>query len=468
MADDSTEPIVSGPRAGTPGELALRLSATLDVDRPLATYDIRASKAHVGELTRIGLLDAAGRNRLVAALDEVEQQIGAGTFAWDARNEDVHMNVEAAVRESVGAELAGQLQAGRSRNEEVVTDERLWMREAVVRLDARLQVLQRTLVQRAVAELDTALPSHTHTQPAQPVLLAHHLLAYVEMLDRDRSRLADAAARADRCPAGSGAAVGSGLPLDREAVATALGFSAPTANSLDAVADRDYAVELLSACAIASGHLSRMAAELVLWSTPYVGFARLPDAFSSGSSMLPNKRNPDTAELVRARAASADGALVTVLGLVRGLPLAYHRDFQETRGPMLEAVASLELSLEAMDAVFAGVTFDLTAMRAAATRGHGLATALAERLVANGVPFRDAHRRVSELVAQADERGVDLAELDDATLHEALPELAHLETVMPTAEEALAGADVMGGTAPARVRAAVAEAAARFGVEVPA
>ncbi len=461
-------PVISGARAGTPGELALRLSATLEVDQPLAPYDIRASKVHIGELARIGLIDAGGHQRLATALQAVGEAIEARAFVWDAGNEDVHMNVEAAVRDAVGPELAGQLQAGRSRNEEVVTDERLWLKDAVARLDARLTALERTLVRRAAQELDTILPAHTHTQPAQPVLLAHHLLAYVEMLERDRSRLADCAARSDRSPAGSGAAVGSGLPLDREAVAQQLGFVAPTANSLDAVSDRDYAAELLSACAIAAGHLSRMAAELVLWSTPYVGFARLPDDFSSGSSMLPNKRNPDSAELVRARATSVDGALMTVLGVTRGLPLAYHRDFQETRRPMLEAVASLDLCLEVTDALFAGVTFDRERMRAEAGRGHALATALAERLVAAGVPFRAAHGRVGDLVATADERGLDLSELPADELATALPELADRPSIMPTLEEALAGADVIGGTAPTRVQAAVESAAERLEMEAPA
>lgn len=462
------DPLISGARAGTPGELALRISATLDVDQPLATYDVRASKVHIGELARLGLIDAEGHQQLAAALQAVGESIAAGTFAWDAENEDVHMNVEAAVRKDVGPELAGQLQAGRSRNEEVVTDERLWLKDAVAGLDARLAALGRTLVGRAARESATVLPAHTHTQPAQPVLLAHHLLAYVEMLERDRARLNDCARRADRCPAGSGAAVGSGLQLDREAVAAQLGFAAPTTNSLDAVSDRDYVVELLSTCAIAAGHLSRMAGELVLWSTAYVGFARLPDDLSSGSSMLPNKRNPDPAELVRARAAGIAGAMVAVLSLTRGLPLAYHRDFQETRRPMLEAVASLNLCLEVTDALFAGVVFDRERMRQAAARGHALATALAERLVATGVPFRAAHRRIGELVATAEARSLDLSEVPASDLATALPELADRSPIMPTLEETLTAADVVGGTAPARVKAAVEAAAARLEMEVPA
>jgi argininosuccinate lyase len=461
------EALIRGRRAGSPGDLALRISTSRRVDLPLAEYDVAASRAHVDELARLGLISVNGLQALSTALEEVAAALTLGAFEWRDQYEDIHMNIEAAVSAAAGPELAGQLQAGRSRNEEIVTDERMWLRAAVGRLDERLLSLQRTLVRRAAQEVTTPLPAHTHTQPAQPVLLAHHLLAYVEMLERDRGRLADGAARANRSPAGSGAAAGSGLPLDRETVATRLGFDGPTANSLDAVSDRDYAIELVATCAIAAGHLSRMCGELVLWSTPYLGFVRLPDALSSGSSMLPNKRNPDPAELVRARAARADGAVTTLLGLVRGLPLAYHRDFQESRGPMLDAVADLELSIEVVDELFAAVAFDREAMRVAATRGHGLAVGLAERLLAAGVPFRAAHRRVGELVATADELGVDLAELSDAELRGALPELARSPTIIPTLDEALAAADVVGGTAPHRVEAAMRAAAARYAVELP-
>jgi argininosuccinate lyase len=434
----------------------VELSSSTRIDAPLAPHDVAASLVHVDELHRIGLIDGEGRERLVTALARIGAELESGTFAWSEELEDVHMNVEAAVREQVGRELAGQLQAGRSRNEEVVTDERRWLLAAVERLAVSVRNLQRTLAERASEHLDAVMPAHSHTQPAQPVLLAHHLLAYVEMLDRDYDRLTDAARRADRCPAGSGAAVGSGLPLDRGAIAQRLGFSAPTANSLDAVADRDYAIELVAAGAITLSHLSRLAADLVLWSTPYLGFARIGDGYATGSSMLPNKRNPDVAELIRARAARVNGQLSTMLGVVTGLQLGYHRDLQETRAPMLDAVASLELGLEAAAGMVASVTFDTDRMRTAATAGHGLATALAERLLAAGVPFRDAHWRVGELVATAEERNIDLGELPDNELREALPELADHDPIIPTPSDALAAADLPGGTAPARVRAATA------------
>jgi argininosuccinate lyase len=441
--------------------VALELSSSTDVDRPLAAYDIDGTRAHLLELERLGLLDAEGRARLDAALEQIGDAISNGSFSWSEEHEDVHMNVEAAVREAAGPELAGQLQAGRSRNEEVVTDERLWLLEAVRGLNQCARHLQTTLLDRAEEHLETVLPAHTHTQPAQPTLLAHHLLAYVEMLQRDRGRLADAARRADASPAGSGAAVGSGLPIDREAVAHRLGFAAITPNSLDAVADRDYAAELIGACAITMVHLSRLAADFVLWSTPYYRFARIGDGHATGSSMLPHKRNPDVAELLRGRAARAQADLLAVLSVQSGLPLGYHRDLQETRAPMQRSVASLELCLRAMDGMVRDTTFDPDAMRTAAGRGHALATALAERLLRAGVPFRDAHWRVGELVAEAETAGCDITELPTERLREALPELADHDPIVPTLAEALAAADLPGGTAPNRVRAALADARER-------
>ena len=447
-------------------DAALELSQSLEIDLPLAEHDVAASRVHVGELRRLGLVDAEGAGRLDAALAAVATRLDDGTFEWRPEHEDIHMNVEAAVIEAVGAELGGMLQAGRSRNEEIVTDERRWLASATSGLVSAVADLQAVLVTRAEDEVDTILPAHTHTQPAQPVLLAHHLLAHVEMLDRDTGRLRDAATRADKSPAGSGAVAGSGLPLDRHAIAARLGFGGMTDNSIDAVSDRDYALESVAALAILLGHLSRLAGELVLWSTPYLGFARLADAFSSGSSMLPNKRNPDSAELVRARAARAEGDLVVLLSLMRGLPLAYHRDLQETRRAMFDAFESARLCLEVMAGVMAGVTFDRARMRDAAERGHTRAIALADRVVRSGVPFREAHQRVGRLVRAADATGVDLAELPGDELAAALPELGGAP--MPTLAEAVAAADVHGGTALGRVREALAARRSRLGRAVPA
>ncbi len=435
-------------------DAALALSGSLEIDLPLAPIDVQASRVHVAEIQRLGLIDAADAERLDASLAAVASRLDDGSFAWRPEHEDIHMNVEAAVIEDVGDRLGGMLQAGRSRNEEIVTDERRWLVDASAALAAGIRDLQTTIADRAGDELDTILPAHTHTQPAQPVLLAHHLLAYAEMLDRDAARVTDAARRANRSAAGSGAVAGSGLALDRHRVAEALGFDGPTDNSIDAVADRDYALEAIGAISILLGHLSRMAGELVLWSTPYLGFARLDDAFSSGSSMLPNKRNPDAAELVRARAARVEGDLVVLHSVARGLPMAYHRDLQETRRAMFDAVESSLLCVEVMRGVMAGVTFDRDRMRRAAEGGHARAVVLADRLVARGVAFREAHRRIGQLVSRAEAAGVDLSELPSDVLAEALPELDGMP--LPSLADAVEAADVHGGTAPARVRAALA------------
>ena len=436
---------------------AAELSNSISIDRPLAPYDVAASRAWVAELAAAGLVDATGLALLDETLARIGADLAAGTFAWNDQHEDVHMNVEAAVREAVGPDLAGQLQAGRSRNEEVVADERLWLLDAVRRIDLGLLACARTIVRRAADEVETVVPAHTHTQPAQPMLLAHHLLAHAEALLRDRERFADASRRLDRSPLGSGASVGSGLAIDRERLAAGVGFGSISTNSLDAVADRDYAIEAVSAAAIAFSHLSRIGADLVLWSTPYFGFARIGDGYATGSSMLPNKRNPDVAELIRARAARAHGGLSSMLGCLTGLPLGYHRDLQELRAPMEEAIESLLLCLDAMNGMLEEVAFDREAMRRASTGGHALATALAERLLLAGVPFREAHWRVGDLVARADELGCDLADLPLDELRQRLPELAQEQHPIPTLDEALAAADVPGGTNPARVRAALNE-----------
>ncbi|MGI8998844.1 MAG: argininosuccinate lyase [Candidatus Limnocylindria bacterium] len=456
----------SGRFASPAADAALALSGSLEIDLPLAEHDVAASRAHVAELRRLELLTASDADRLDGALRDVAGALDAGAFAWRTEHEDIHMNVEAAVIEAVGAELGGMLQAGRSRNDEVVTDERRWLAAASSGLIAGVRDLQAVLVARATDSHDAILPAHTHTQPAQPVLLAHHLLAYVEMLERDAGRLTDAAGRADRSPAGSGAVAGSGLPLDRHRIAAELGFGGITDNSIDAVSDRDYALETVSAIAVLLGHLSRLGGELVLWSTPYIGFARLDDGFSSGSSMLPNKRNPDSAELVRARAARVEGDVVVLLSLMRGLPLAYHRDLQETRRAMFDAFDSARLCLEVMSGVMTGVMFDHDRMRAAASGGHARAVVLADRLVAQGIPFREAHRRIGQLVATAEASGMDLADLPADVLATALPELGSASK--PSLEEAVAASDVHGGTAPHRVRAALAATRERLGRKVMA
>jgi argininosuccinate lyase len=455
---------------------AADFTRSIEVDAELAADDLAGSIAHVRGLGLAGILTAAEVAVIVGGLGGLAAAVEAGEVAWDPALEDVHMNLEAALEASIGP-LARKLHTGRSRNDQVATDLRLWTRRAIDRLDAAILDLERVLVVLAEREGDAILPGTTHIQPAQPVLLGHHLLAYVEMLERDRGRLADARRRLNVSPLGAGALAGAGYPLDREATARDLGFDGVTANSLDAVADRDFAVEVLAAVALAMVHLSRFAEEITWWSNPAFGFVRVADAWSTGSSMMPNKRNPDPAELIRGRAASAVGALTTTLGILKGLPLAYQRDLQEGVAPLLGAVGVLEASLGVMSGLVSTLVVDPARMLAAAGTGNTTATAVADALVRRGVAFRSAHHIVGQLVATAEGRQVDLADLTEADIAAALgrsddasaaqlatdPTIGTLVREAATVEGSLAAADVVGGTAPARVRAAIAAARKRLG-----
>ncbi|MEW5989982.1 MAG: argininosuccinate lyase [Chloroflexota bacterium] len=456
----------------------VEFTRSIEVDQALAADDIEGSIAHVTGLGRAGILTAAEVNALVAGLRALAADVEAGAVAWDPALEDVHMNLEAALEARIGP-LARKLHTGRSRNDQVATDLRLWTRRAIDRLDAAITALERALVGLAEREGETILPGTTHIQPAQPVLLAHHLLAYVEMLERDRGRLADARRRLNVSPLGAGALAGAGYPIDREATARELGFDGATANSMDAVSDRDFAVEVLSAVALSMVHLSRLAEELTWWSNPAFGFVRVADAFSTGSSMMPNKRNPDPAELVRGRAARAIAAVGSVLGIVKGLPLAYQRDLQETVPPLLAAVTGLEASLGVMTGLVETLTIDAGRMRAAAEEGFTTATAVADALVRRGVAFRSAHHVVGALVAAAEARGVGLDGVTDEEVGAALRSVDDAVATSLAAgvgqgvaddvraaasiEGAVAAMDVLGGTAPARVRAALVAARERLG-----
>jgi argininosuccinate lyase len=457
---------------------AAEFGRSIEVDRELAGDDIAGSVAHVRGLGRAGILTADEVERLVAGLEALAADVAAGRVEWDPALEDVHLNLEAALERGIGP-LAGKLHTGRSRNDQVATDMRLWLRRSIARLDAGIGALERALVALAERDGDAILPGMTHIQPAQPVLLAHHLLAYVEMLERDRGRLADAAGRANISPLGAGALAGAGYPLDRAATARELGFAGVTRNSIDAVSDRDFVVETLAAVALAMVHLSRFAEEITWWSNPAFGFVRVADAFSTGSSMMPNKRNPDPAELVRGKSARTIAALTAVLGLLKGLPLGYQRDLQEDKPPLFGAVASLDASLGVMTGLVDTLTIDRDRMRAAAERGHTTATAVADALVRRGVAFRVAHRVVGTLVAAADAAEKPLAGLDDETVDRALGaadddvarSLAGDATARAalreaaTIEAALASCDVEGGTAPVRVTAAVRAARERLDAE---
>jgi argininosuccinate lyase len=451
---------------------------SVELDRALALDDIAGSVAHVHGLGRAGLLSEDDVAALAAGLEGLRAEVVAGTIVWDPALEDVHMNLESALAARIGP-LAGRLHTGRSRNDQVATDLRLWLRRTIDGLDGAMLEMERALVRLADRDGNAILPGTTHIQPAQPVLLAHHLLAYVEMLERDRGRLADCRRRANVSPLGSGALAGAGYPLDREATAAELGFDGVTANSLDAVSDRDFVVEALSAFALCMVHLSRLAEEITWWSNPRFGFVRAADAFSTGSSMMPNKKNPDPAELVRGRAARVIGSLAGFLALLKGLPLAYQRDLQEDKAPLFEAAATLEASLGVMAGMVETLRIDRDRMREAAGEGFITATAVADALVRRGVAFRAAHHIVGALVAEAERGGAQLDALGDTTIAAALAasddvmalKLAD-DAAIPAKlraaaalEGALGSCDVVGGTAPRRVAAALAAAKDRLGVK---
>ena len=448
---------------------------SIELDSALADDDLVGSIAHVHGLARAGLLSADEATTIVAGLEGLRTEAAAGTLAWDPALEDVHLNLEAALAARIGP-LAAKLHTGRSRNDQVATDLRLWARRAVAELDEAILGMERALVGLAEREGDAILPGTTHIQPAQPILFGHHLLAYVEMLERDRGRLADARGRLNVSPLGSGALAGAGYPLDRAATASELGFDGPSANSLDAVSDRDFVVEILAAVALGMVHLSRLSEELTWWSNPRFGFVRLSDAFSTGSSMMPNKKNPDPAELVRGRAGRVIGSLAGMLALLKGLPLAYQRDLQEDKAPLFESVATYGASLGILAGLLEGLAVDRARMRAAADEGFITATAVADELVRRGIPFRTAHHIVGRLVVEAEAAGSGLADLDDAAFNGALaaagepaaalagdPGTPALLRAAAAVEAALASCDVIGGTAPARVTGAIAAARLRLG-----
>jgi argininosuccinate lyase len=438
------------------------INRSLDFDVRLWPYDIAGSRAHATMLGDVGLLDAAEVRALLQALDTVEAELREGQFAFLPADEDVHTAVERRVTELVD-DAGRKLHTARSRNDQVATDVRLFALDAIAALHRELAELCRALLDLAERHDGVALPAYTHLQRGQPVLLAHHLLAWVEMLRRDHDRLTDAARRTRVSPLGSGACAGTSLPIDREATARALGFDALSRNSLDAVSDRDFVLELLSALAILMVHISRMGEELVLWSSAEFAYCRPADAVSTGSSMMPQKKNPDGAELMRGKAGRVFGALMTLLTAMKGLPLAYNKDMQEDKEPLFDAVDTARLGLAMATAMFETLEIDAAAMRRAISPDV-FATDLAERLVARGVPLRTAHSVVAGLVRRAEAAGKSLAALDQSDLVDT-GELAAASVSLDdlrslTLEASLAGKRVPGGTAPERVREALAEARA--------
>ena len=439
-----------------------RINASIDFDKRLYAEDIAGSKAHCAMLVAQSILSPQDGAAITAGLDQIRSEIESGSFAYRPEHEDIHMNIEARLTELIGP-AAGRLHTARSRNDQVATDLRLWVRGAVERLDGAMRELQRALIDRAEAEVATVMPGYTHLQIAQPVTLGHHLMAYVEMIGRDRSRLSDCRRRLNQSPLGAAALAGTSFPIDRQATASALGFDGPAANSLDAVSDRDFAIEFLAAAALAGMHLSRFAEEIVLWCSDGFGLIALSDAFTSGSSIMPQKRNPDAAELVRAKTGRLNGSLIALLTVMKGLPLAYGKDMQEDKIPVFEAADTLELCIAATTGMVLDMRPDRERLRGAAERGFSTATDLADWLVrVLGMPFRRAHHATGMIVKRAEARGCTLAELPLAELQAVEPAISPAVYDVLNPDRSVASRSSFGGTAPESVRVAIAEARKRF------
>jgi argininosuccinate lyase len=462
-ADNGARNALWGGRfAGGPAEIMRRINASIEVDKRLFAEDIAASKAHCAMLAAQGIVSSEDAAAIEAGLDQIRDEIETGRFAFSEELEDIHMNVETRLAELIGP-AAGRLHTARSRNDQVATDLRLWLRTTIDRLDAAICDLQQALIERAEVEAATIMPGFTHLQVAQPVTLGHHLLAYVEMFGRDRGRFADCRCRMNESPLGAAALGGTAFPIDRHATAAALGFDRAAANSLDAVSDRDFAVEFLADAALAGLHLSRLAEEIVIWCSGEFGFVGLTDAFTTGSSIMPQKRNPDAAELVRAKTGRLNGALIALLTVMKGLPLAYSKDMQEDKPPVFEAADALEISLAATTGMVRDLRPDRARLRAAAQRGYSTATDLADWLVrAAGLAFRDAHRITGAIVRRAEALGCGLAELPLAEMRAIEPAISEAVFEVLDIDRSVASRNSFGGTAPDCVRAAIAAARRRF------
>ena len=440
--------------AAGPAAIMQEINASIGFDRKLWRQDIRGSLAHAAMLAQQGIIGADDESAIRTGLAQIQAEIEAGGFVFDAALEDIHMNIEARLIERIG-EAGKRLHTARSRNDQVATDFRLYVRDAIDGLDGQMLGLMRALAERAEIHAADPMPGFTHLQTAQPVTFGHHLLAYVEMLARDRGRFADARARLNQCPLGSAALAGTPFPIDRNATAAALGFDRPTANSLDAVSDRDFALEFLSAASICAMHLSRFAEEIVLWCSAPYRFVTLSDRFTTGSSIMPQKRNPDAAELVRAKIGRILGSFVGLLMVMKGLPLAYAKDTQEDKEPVFDAADALTLSLAAMEGMVHDLTPNLVRMRELAGSGFSTATDLADWLVrVLKLPFRSAHHVTGRLVAKAEARSVGLADLSLAEMQAEEAGITADIFSFLTVEASLASRTSFGGTAPGNVRAA--------------
>jgi argininosuccinate lyase len=448
--------------AAGPAGIMQRINASIDFDRRLYAQDIAASKAHCEMLVRQGIVTSKDGAAILQGLDTIVREIEEGRFTFETALEDIHMNVEARLKELIG-EAAGRLHTARSRNDQVATDFRLWVRDAIDALDDALRDLQAALLDQAEAHAATVMPGFTHLQAAQPVTFGHHLMAYVEMLGRDRGRLADGRRRLNECPLGAAALAGTSFPIDRTMTAEALGFDRPSANSIDAVSDRDFALEFLAAGAILAVHLSRLAEEIVIWCAEGFGFVALSDAFTTGSSIMPQKKNPDAAELIRAKSGRVIGGLNSLLVVMKGLPLAYGKDMQEDKEPVFDTADTLLLAVAATAGMVRDLRPDIEALRAATRKGYLTATDLADWLVrVPGLPFREAHHVTGAIVKRAVALGCDIAELPLAELQAVEPRITGEVYQVLRVERAVESRTSFGGTAPSQVGAAVAAARERY------
>ncbi len=438
----------------SPAAIMEEINASIDFDKRLWRHDILASKAHAAMLAASGIIAPDEAEEIARGLDTIAAEIEGGKFVFSRALEDIHLNVESRLAELIGP-VAGKLHTARSRNDQVATDFRLYVRDEIAAIDTLLAELQLALADKALAHAGTVMPGFTHLQTAQPVTFGHHCLAYVEMLARDRGRFEDAAKRLNECPLGAAALAGTSFPIDRDMTATALQFARPAANSLDAVSDRDFALETLAAASIAATHLSRLAEEIVLWTSPQFGFARLSDRYTTGSSIMPQKRNPDAAELIRAKTGRIAGAFVTLLMVMKGLPLAYAKDMQEDKEPTFDALAALKLGLAAMTGMVGDLVPDPRAMKKAAGRGHATATDLADWLTREaGLPFREAHHITGRIVALADAKACDLAKLTLEDLQSVNSRIIDGVFGVLDVGSSVKSRTSYGGTAPANVRRA--------------
>ena len=435
-------------------DFVLRYTASVGFDRRLALADLEGSAAHAAMLAHVGVLSAADLAAIETGLAQIRGEIERGEFAWQLELEDVHLNLEKRLTDLVG-EAGKRLHTGRSRNDQVATDVRLWLRGEIDRIVNALTEVQRALVAQAADHAATVMPGFTHLQVAQPVTFGHHLLAYVEMFERDRERLLDTRKRLNRLPLGAAALAGTTFPIDRAFVAQRLGFEAICENSLDAVSDRDFALEFCAAAAVLMMHVSRLSEELVLWMNPRFGFVRLPDRFTTGSSIMPQKKNPDVVELARGKCGRVYGDLTALLTLMKGQPLAYNKDNQEDKEPLFDAVDTVLDTLRAYAEMLPGLQVDAAAMRRAAEEGFSTATDFADYLVRKGMPFRDAHEAVARAVRLATEHGCELAQLPLVELQQLAPQTGPdvVDALRP--EGSVAARDHLGGTAPAQVRSQV-------------